>query len=279
MKKNIITILAAIFIVSSCTETIEWEVDKNEAKLVVEGRITTDLLRHSVKLTGTTDYFDNVLPSGVSGASVTINDGTTDFLLTESDEKGVYMMDVPVAGEIGRTYQLNIDLAKPIGGKSHFTASSTIVEVMKIDSISIRQDTIRGNGSEDVLNILSFSGQETPTLHSFYLADVVINGESVIYSVNDYIYWDDFLIEDQYLKNLDLYYFETAPVSGDEIKLILYSIEEGYSDFIAQVIKEIYGSDELGFSGPPANVKGNISNGAIGYFYASDVNRITLMVE
>src|SRR5688500_8546715 len=64
---------------------------KQSTRLVVEGLITNEYKRHMVKLTRTgkvaTDHYEPV-----SGAELTISDGTNIFLLIEI-EKGIYLTD------------------------------------------------------------------------------------------------------------------------------------------------------------------------------------------
>jgi len=49
-------------------------------------------------------------------------------------------------------------------------------------------------------------------------------------------------------------------------------INREYNDFLSDAQIELQGSNPL-FSGPPANVKGNISNGAFGFFSAYSATR------
>ncbi len=66
-------------------------------------------------------------------------------------------------------------------------------------------------------------------------------------------------------------------VSGDEITVELNIITKEYAGFIWDAQSELWGSNPL-FSGPPANVKGNLNNGAIGFFAAYTTNRVTMKV-
>ena len=59
---------------------------------------------------------------------------------------------------------------------------------------------------------------------------------------------------------------------GDTITAEVNNIGKDYANFIWDAQSELFGSNPL-FSGPPANVKGNISNGAIGFFAAYSVTR------
>lgn len=277
MKINIHYLLLSFFLLTACTETINWEVEESDARLVVEGRISTELKRHEILLTKTASYFSNKLPDRVSDATVTITDGSTIFDLTESDDKGVYLTQ-EMAGEIGKLYTLNIVLAKSIGEESQFSASSELRKVMQIDSMVVKLDTIEDFGTEDILWVLSYWGQETPIQKDAYQADILVNGKTILPTVNDYIVFNDFLIEDEYFEDYGLWAGDDIE-EEDSVSLILYSVEDKYEDFIEAIFFEIDGPDELGFSGPPANVKGNISNGALGYFYATDISSYTTIAR
>jgi hypothetical protein len=66
-------------------------------------------------------------------------------------------------------------------------------------------------------------------------------------------------------------------VSGDEITVELNTITKEHAGFIWDAQSELWGSNPL-FSGPPANVKGNINNGAIGFFSAYSLSRASAIV-
>lgn len=280
MKKvlsNIFSILLLVILFAACTEPIDWEVDENDAKIVVEGRFTTELKQHEIQLTKTADYFSYALPEGVSNANVTISDGEQTFSLTESaDKAGLYLTE-EIAGEVNKTYTLQISLNQPIGGESQFQASSHLSPVIPIDSLSIRLDTVAGFGTEDIFWVISMWGQEVKGEESYYQASILSNGSPITESVLDYVVWNDFLVEDEYFEELDLWSGDDFFI-GDTATLVLYSSEQLYEEFIEGVRAELEGPDELGFSGPPANAVGNVSNGGLGYFIASDVSRATTIV-
>ena len=52
----------------------------------------------------------------------------------------------------------------------------------------------------------------------------------------------------------------------------MYSISKDYLDFITGLLTESGGGGSP-FDGPPANVKGNINNGALGFFLAAAVTK------
>ena len=64
---------------------------------------------------------------------------------------------------------------------------------------------------------------------------------------------------------------------GDTVTVEMNSIGEAYTNFIWEAQSEVRGSNPL-FSGPPANVKGNIDNGGTGFFSAYSVSRAYTIV-
>ncbi|MEN8157115.1 MAG: DUF4249 family protein, partial [Bacteroidota bacterium] len=102
-------ILALITLLSSCTEQVSWDLEYQEADvIVVEGKITNEMKAHEVKLTLPL-YEVNGTPEPVAGAEVDIFDGRQIHLLTEDGNRpGVYLTDSGFAGEVERGYQLRI---------------------------------------------------------------------------------------------------------------------------------------------------------------------------
>jgi hypothetical protein len=64
---------------------------------------------------------------------------------------------------------------------------------------------------------------------------------------------------------------------GDTISIELNCLSEDYYNFIRTASLEVSGGNPL-FAGPPANVPGNISNGAVGILGVSTVSRKSLIL-
>lgn len=75
---------------------------------------------------------------------------------------------------------------------------------------------------------------------------------------------------------LEQYYANEVLAAGDTVTAEINGIEKEYATFIWDAQTEIWGSNPL-FSGPRANIKGNISNGAIGYFAAYSITRASVI--
>jgi hypothetical protein len=280
-EKAIIPSLVLALIVVSCTERINIELDESFTRLVVDGSITTDTLAHKVILSKTSSYYYNQPAPMVSGAKVTITDGELTFNLTEKSP-GIYMTQTTVYGIPGHTYTLNIKLPDKIGGYQDFTASTILNPVNPLDSIRL---VFRPEYSEDGYWEVQCYVQDPPTA-DFYRFLVSRNQKLITDTLQEWFVIDDRFFNGNYtngasIAELDQSKPEEKLEEGDTVKAEVNSIGKEYANFIWDAQSELFGSNPL-FSGPPANVKGNINNGAIGFFAAYSVTRafaITPMVK
>jgi hypothetical protein len=275
--RNISILLIASVGVISCTERIDIRLDNTYTRLVVEGYVTTDTMAHKVKLSLTSDYFFNKPPVMVTNAVVTISYGPYIEVLTES-EAGIYKTDSSFYGVPGITYTLSITLNESVNGFTQYSAISTLKPVADIDSLGLAwypdwgpegiwevRAYLQDPPEENYYRILLSRNSTllTDTLYEWYITDDTffngnyVNGAGVGYLVQDY--------HDQ----------NVSP--GDTITVEFNGIEGSFADFIMEAQTEIWGSNPL-FSGPSANIKGNISNGAIGYFAAISAKRASITV-
>jgi hypothetical protein len=257
---------------TSCTERIDISLDESAVRLVVDGSMTTDTMSHKVLLSSTSGYFYNQPPQSVSGATVTISDGGNTFNLTEVSP-GVYQTAPSVHGIEGKTYTLNIKLNKQIGGFTDYTASSKLYPVAKLDSINL---LYHPDWSEEGMWELKCYVQD-PATTDFYRFLISRNDTMITDTLDEWFVTDDRFYNGFYVNGATVGYFDQAIkeqrlLNGDTMLLEMSSIGEEYANFLWESQAEIRGSYPL-FSGPPANVKGNLSNGAIGFFSAYACSR------
>lgn len=111
MKKYLtyLILTVASLLMLGCDEQADWELKyQEEDLLVVEGKISSELKHHEVKITRPI-YEMNATPEPVSGAEVEIFDGRVLYTLSEApDNPGIYRMDSLFAAELNRYYQLRI---------------------------------------------------------------------------------------------------------------------------------------------------------------------------
>lgn len=256
----------------SCTERIDIQLDNSYIRLVVDGAITTDTMAHTIVLSTTSSYYYNQPTPMVTGALVSITDGTQTFTLKE-DSAGVYRTDPSVYGVAGRVYTLNIKLATVIGGHTDYTAISTLYPIIPLDSINL---LFHPEWSKNGIWEVKCYVQEPPTI-DFYRFLILKNRLLLTDTLNEWFITDDKFFNGNYTNGATVAYLqqgsaEEGLAKGDTITVEVNSIGKDYYNFLIDAQAELRGSNPL-FSGPPANVKGNINNDAVGFFTAYSATR------
>ena len=276
--KYIYLIVIALFAVR-CTEKMDIQLDETYTRLVVEARLSTDTAIHTVRLTTSTSYFYNQPPPAVSNAIVTISDGNSVINLTESSLKpGVYETPANTFGRIGSTYKLlikNVDINKD-GIKEEYEASSTIYPVNQVDSISMKYYT-----DFEAWEVKCFV-QDPPT-EDYYLFNVYKNNVLMTDTLSEPLVVDDKLYNGNYTNGIGVGYLRDEKsgeraVLGDSIRLETWRIDKSFFKFVTEFKDAVRKQNPL-FSGPPSNIKGNVSNGAIGYFVAYSISKSSTTVK
>lgn len=272
MKKSYILIgLLLAIVVTSCKEKIDLKLKETYVRLVVDGEVTNETKRHTVKITQTSNYFANEAQPKVTGAIVTLSDGATMVALTETSP-GVYQTDSTYTGEIGKTYTLNIKY-----NGEEITASSVLKNVAIIDSITFGHDPFFPDK-----RTVDMWAQEPPSVGDYYLWLYYVNGNLMSDTLRELSFASDEMVNGNYTYGYPVYTIEAEP--GDTVTLEMKSINKDYYNFIIAVFNEIYGAGSP-FSGPPANVKGNVKNlthkdkDVMGYFITSAVSKKSKMLE
>ncbi len=271
LKKILIIIFPALMLFA-CTERINIDLDESYSRLVVDGSITNENKFHHVVLSESSSYYFNQQPVMVSGATVTISDGLATWFLVEATP-GVYRSSSAVNGVPGITYTLNIKLDSPIGGHSDYSASSLLRSTPPLDSIRL---IFHPDWSADGLCEVNAFIQE-PAGDDFYRFLISRNNVLLTDTLHEWYVTDDRLLTGGYTSGATIGMLNQGDPAeqvaiGDTVTAEINSITREYADFISQAQEELRGSNPL-FSGPRANVKGNISNGAIGFFSAYSVFR------
>ncbi len=264
--KNLLIILIIALAISSCTKRIDIDLDETYTRLVVEGQITADTMQHSITLTTTTSYYYSEEAPRVSGAMVSLSDGDTTIQLDEAED-GVYVTSSDYYGIIGKTYTLDITLSEEINKHTDYTATSKMKAVAPIDSITLEFNESWGFEYWEI----RLWAWEPPTV-DFYMFNIARNGILVTDTIDEVVVSDDILFSGSFTNGIGVGWLfqereDQKLVVGDTVTLIMSGITEEYCKYLWAVQDESGYNDPL-FSGPPANVVGNISNGALGFFTA-----------
>ena len=279
MKKILYITAISIIMLSSCTERIDIELDESFTRLVVYGTVTTDTTEHYVELSKTTSYFYNQPPPPISGALVEISDSQGNSIILEETKAGRYATPGDYYAVPGRTYTLRIELLEEINGHKTYMASSEVASINPIDSISLRFQP--DWGPEGFYEVQCYY-QDPPT-KDFYMFNIFKNGEWLTDTITNRFVTDDVFYNGNYTNGIGVGFlnqeYEREKLSpGDTITFQGCGIQEDYFTFIWTLQQEAGFSTPL-FSGPPANVKSNLNNGATGFFAVYSVSYATTVLQ
>jgi hypothetical protein len=260
------SIVIAFTLFQSCTERIDIDLDSTDVRCVIYGELTTDTTAHLVKVTRSADYFTNKPAEPISGAIISITDGTNIFPLTESStQPGNYFTDSDVYGVPGNTYTLSVDNVNLLGdGNLHsYSATSELKPVTKIDSI----DAVF-NKFWEAWEIKAWALDPVES-EDYYMFKVSINDVLNADSLTNLVVVEDKFFNGSYTNGITVYFIEDRDTikTDDRIRVDICGINEDYYKFIVEA-QTIVGPQIPMFSGPPANIRTNLSNKAIGYFVA-----------
>ncbi len=110
--KNIgqnILLVIIIFLITSCEEKTNWNLQTSGRKIIVDALLTSDLKNQEVKV-----YYSstglNEKPEPISGATIKLIGKNTIYLFKEADSlAGFYISDIPFRCATGIWYQLIVD--------------------------------------------------------------------------------------------------------------------------------------------------------------------------
>lgn len=280
IKKSIYLLLISA-ILASCTEDIDVELDTTYARLVVDGSVSADTSRYVIDLTTTSGYFSNIPAPRVVNATVEISDGENTFPLTETIPgiSGSYATAADFSGEPGKTYRLSINLKESIGGKNFYEAKSDLNPVTKIDSVATK---LQPDWGPEGIWLIKLWAQEPGDEENYYMFNLYRNGTLLTDTITKKVVADDRFINGNYMNGIDVMYINNANrwetiKPGDTITLQMSGITKEYYNFINQVRQS--GFSIPFFSGPPANVQGNVNNGGVGFFAAWSNSWYTTIVK
>jgi len=254
-KILILIVFASILTLFSCREEFDYnQMTEGLERLVVEAYITDVDSVHTIKLMRSSDYIDPQPPLPAIGALVTVSDGTNTWNFTETSD-GIYNNSVPFFGEIDKKYTLNVSYKD-----EEYSASSVLGACFDIDATYVI--------FEDSINYVLMCGQEPAEKDQYYIMKTTVNGQ-INDSLRNWGYFSDELINGIYF-NFEL----VAMLEGNEtdtIELTFSSVSKEFFDYFTSIVNNTGYEPDPFFSTTPANFKGNISNGALGFFQASSV--------
>jgi hypothetical protein len=288
--KYIFLIGLTLALLTSCSdmeEEITWNTKNIPAKAVVEGYLTTDTCYQKIRLTQTADYFLNEPTPRISGAQVSVTDGSKTYLFEEADTApGDYYSTVQFAGIPGAAYTLNVELANPIDGTASLSASDKMIQGFNIDSMKVyiykNPYAAYNTGDEEVdstITVFYMNGSQPKDIVNYYTVQIYKSGVPIYKDISEIELMSDEYSEDP--EETELFYFYMGNFTvNDTMTIELTSITKEYYEYIRTIQELSTPPDVLGFSGPPADAVGNVNGGSqLGFFSTGQKTRFTAVAR
>ncbi|OFZ41349.1 MAG: hypothetical protein A3D92_16900 [Bacteroidetes bacterium RIFCSPHIGHO2_02_FULL_44_7] len=299
-RKHLVYVLCCLFTLSACTKEVEIDIPGYEEQIVIDGRIETGyppivLISKSKDIYAPTDL--NAFLSGfVSGATVTVSNGTTTVTLIEictdnlppgtepfvaamlgideNDLSSVHIcgytsFDPQIFGEVGKTYDLTI-----LAEGQTFTASTKIVEPTSFNSVFWKPDGNLANYGYSWANLSDIPGQ-----YDAYMWEVKRINKDASGNEKDANFkknWSP-VFDDEFFDGLTFDFFYDNPFTyddgtpdeyaglfpqGDTIVIKFSKMDDKVFEFMEKKFTQL-GTAGNPFA-TPTNIPTNITGGALG---------------
>jgi len=267
MRYLIIIVLVISFAFISCQKVIDVNLDETEKKYVIEGIITDQSGQCEVIITETKDFNEDNNFSPISGASVSITDNSTGITTSLSEEPGGTYKHATLAGISGRTYTLHVSI-----NGNEYTASSTVPQLVNMDTIYVSDDTWFDGKAIKMANI---EYDDPAGISNYYKFVRYLNGVKTkhIFNNNDDLTDGRHTTTTLFIDGNDNE--EDKLKSGDTMKIDMLCIDADVYKYWYSMEQSATGEAQ---SAAPANPVTNISGGALGYFSAHTCQTKTMIV-
>lgn len=256
----VLMVYFATFLVSltSCEKVINLQLNDSASRVVIQGNIYDQTGPFYIKISKSVTFDESNSYPPVTGARVEITDNVSQTeVLTESVE-GTYKT-TRLRGIPGRSYSLTVKT-----GSDTYVSTAFMPPAVAIDSLTFASSP--------------FSGEKAATIR-FSDPPFAVNFYRLIYFVNNVQQKEFYIIDDELFQGGSIKYAllprgsGLTLIKGDNVTVWLESIDKGVYEYFRTTGRE------NGQSTSPSNPVSNISNGALGYFNACSVRKISSIVN
>jgi len=263
---TILSLLAALVLLSSCEKVIDVDLNTAEKKYVIEAIITDQEQTAKVIVTQTKNFDEDNDYPGVRNAIVEVTEAGGSTVVFPEQVPGIYSL-TSYKGTPGKSYSLKIT----VGGQV-FTATSVMPTRVGIDSIFVTDEFLFSE-TRKIVNV-SFHDPVGRGNNYRYIQFVNGNKETQILVQND-----DYLDGRDVTAKLFFFADDDEEVrqikSGDVVKIDFQCLDAANYKFWYSLFRGSTGGSQ---SGTPSNPVSNIQGGALGYFSAHTLDTKTLIV-
>ncbi len=267
MKINSILMFLCLFFITSCENSINWDLDSPENEYyVIEGIITNEYKNHKIIISKTVSNL-NQQKKYVSDANVWVDDGINKYFFTESEKQpGVYFSDKKFVAAVNRTYTLSV-----ICSDKTFSANSDIYPVTDFEPVSYNY-----NENKQKYFLTSTPDLFNPIENAMYKI-IIEPPDSALNDTTSILYFYSLTsldIPEIFASESETVYF----TAGSIITQRKYSLTPRHAEFYRSLLLETTWRGNI-FDVQQGNVTTNLTNGALGYFGACSVIEKSFKVE
>ena len=250
----------ATFLVSltSCEKVINLQLNDSASRVVIQGNIYDQTGPFYIKISKSVTFDESNSYPPVAGARVEITDNMNQTEVLTESVAGTYKT-TRLRGIPGRSYSLTVKT-----GSETYVSTAFMPPAVSIDSL--------------IFAASPFSGEKAATIR-FSDPPFAVNFYRLVYFVNNVQQKEFYILDDELFQGGSIKYAllprgsGLTLVKGDNVTVWLESIDKGVYEYFRTT------GHENGQSTSPSNPVSNISNGALGYFNACSVRKISSIVN
>lgn len=267
--------LILFFVALLCTgcfrDRIDIDLNEDNTKLVITGFISTLDEDQFIKVSQTVNYLGEIGEDPVSNANVSLQDDDNTYQLVERNS-GFYFLPTDWQPQVGQTYRLEV-----MHDGQSYTAEHELRACPELENLrQIEYDDLEETDSISIYQT-SFDFQEIEGVGDAYYGIDYLKGTLAGDSLLNGGFTNDEFIDGDYLEEIILTEDDRLYKVGDSVVVEIYSIGNETQKFLVDIELEIYRGGP--FDPPPANVRTNISDGAVGYFIMADARQETIVIN
>ena len=262
--KHLLYILGFFTVITSCQKVIDVDLNETDPKFVIEGNYTAEDSTVRVKLTYTSNYFDESTPTEVNNATVVIKDHLGIEQTIPSIGEGMYELTNYIPN-----FETSYTLTVNHGGIT-YTAVSTMHTLVQMEDITY--EYYPGFFGLDPGYVCDLNFYDPAGVENYYIIALSLNGVPDTKLTSLFLHDDAF--SDGNLIQRPLFLEEFNQV-GDTVGMELRSIDKVTYQYFYEILSIAGGQT----SAAPSNPANNWDNDALGYFTAYSNSRKEVVIE
>jgi hypothetical protein len=257
LSVKITYLFVTLLVLASCEKVIHLDLNTSTPQVVIQGNIYDEPGPYHVKISRSVNFEDASDYPPVSGAVVVLSDNTGQTEVLSESLPGTYNSS-RLRAYAERSYSLSVKT----GGKV-YQANANMPEGVEIDSIYFSKSPFSGE------KITTIRFEDPPNANNYY---------RVIYLINDILQKEFYVLSDDVFQGTTIVYSlmprgtEIKLMKGDKVTVWLEAVDYGIYEYFRTA------AGEGGQNASPSNPVSNINNGALGYFNACSVRKISVTV-